>query len=115
MLALLWTALSVAGLWLVMMLLFIAVMHCKLILELEDRQLSLFWKVHIVPFAVIGVILDVVFNLTIGTVMFMELPKELLFTSRCKRHKHESPIGWRRDLAWFACKQLDQIDPGHCG
>jgi hypothetical protein len=44
--------------------------------------------------------------------MFRELPHEMLFTSRVKRHARES-TGWRHEkaLKWMAF--LNVVDPGH--
>jgi hypothetical protein len=60
----------------------------------------------------IGLPADVTFNLVRGTLMFRELPRELLFSSRVKRHVRES-TGWRHDkaLQWMAF--LNVVDPGH--
>jgi hypothetical protein len=108
---------------------FIVVMHAKFVVE-TGRPLSWFWKAFIYPLALLGLWLDIAFNLTVGTIMFLELPRELTFTSRCKRHKLGQIVviktppsqaefgvefGWRYDLANWWCKQLNQIDlNGHC-
>ena len=111
--ALLWTVVSVVGLWLGTMLFFIALMKCKVLFE-SDAELTPVIKGHIILFAVVGIIFDVVFNFTIGTFIYWELPKEWLFTSRCHRHKLGDPGSKRCKLAHWVCKQLNQIDPGHC-
>jgi len=62
-----------------------------------------------------GLLLDVLFNLTIGTVSFAELPHEWLFTSRCIRHKRGD--GWRKRVALWWCRHfMDGFDPSgvHC-
>lgn len=113
--AILWTLVSLAGVWIVGFPLFVAVMHAKAIME-KGTELTLFWKIHLVPMALFAVILDITFNLTLGSIMFLELPRELLFTSRCRRWKETGdryPY-WRMKLAEWWCKQLNQIDEGHC-
>lgn len=87
---------------------FAAVMHARAVRD----QLTLYWKVILYPLAAIGLALDVAFNVTFGTVVYAELPRELLFTTRCKRHRHGS--GWRKSLADWACRNLNVMDPGHC-
>lgn len=92
------------GLWA-----FIAVMHAKAIFA----NLTVFWKIVVAPLAVIGLVLDwLFFNWLLGSLMFLELPRELLLTSRVKRHYRTSD-GWRRDLATWWRRQLNLIDPGH--
>jgi hypothetical protein len=61
----------------------------------------------------IGYILDVVLNVTVGTVLYADLPRELLFTSRLQRLKRKG--GWRGDMARWMCDHLlNQFDVGHC-
>lgn len=60
-------------------------------------------------------IADGVYNLTIGTLIFRQWPKEFYFTSRLKRNKQGS--GWRKSLAIWICEELlDKYDPSgeHC-
>jgi hypothetical protein len=105
----LWFVVSLVSLWVSVIWAFIAVMHAKLIVERE--KLTLFWRVHMVPLALVGIVLDALFNLVFGTIMFRERPHELLFTSRVKRHSLGS--GRRKRLADWWARNLNQIDPGH--
>jgi len=112
-----WTLVSLAGLWMATMIFFIAIMHCKKLLDDQTEEFTLFWKIHIVPIGIVGVVLDILFNIFIGSVIFLERPHELLFTARCARHKRYvlgQAVTWRMRLARFMCRQLNQIDPGHC-
>jgi hypothetical protein len=93
-----------AGLWFGVHWAFVAIMNAKAARE----RLSLYWKVMLYPLAAIGLVLDVAFNAVFGSLMFLELPRELLFTSRCQRHAHK---GSRLALWW--AKQLNAFDPGH--
>lgn len=64
---------------------------------------------------VAAVALDVVFNILIGSVAFLELPeiKRLTFTARCKKHLHANT--WRGRFARWVCHGwLNPFDPGHC-
>lgn len=61
----------------------------------------------------IGWVLDVVFNVLIGSVLFLEFPhwRRLTFTARCKRHMGAST--WRGDVARFFCDALNIFEQ-HC-
>jgi hypothetical protein len=95
---------AAVGLWFGVHWAFVAIMHAKAV----RSQLTLYWKVMLWPLAAIGLALDVAFNVVFGSLMFLELPRELLFTSRCQRHAHK---GSRLALWW--AKQLNAFDPGH--
>lgn len=81
---------------------FVGLMYAKTL------KLTLYWKVMLAPLAVIGFALDVAFNVVFGTLMFRELPHELLFTDRVKRHFADGD----RLAAWWA-RNLNLVDPGH--
>lgn len=70
------------------------------------------------PFALVvtvfGTFFNWVLNIVLGTLMFLELPKELYFSARVGRHKKHSS-GWRNKLAMFFCgKLLNPFDQDHC-
>lgn len=70
-------------------------------------------KYGLVPFFIFALIMDVVFNLIIGTMIFREIPKEWLFTARCSRHLKSS--GWRlRNAHWICSYLLNPFDENHC-
>ena len=80
-------------------------------------ELHLIMKILIAPFAIMGALLDVIVNATIGTVLFLELPKwrsrEWLFTARLKRWKMYT--SWRGKVATWLCEEgLNPIQPDHC-
>lgn len=59
--------------------------------------------------------LDIVFNIIVGTLVFMELPelRRLTFTMRCK--KWMTVEGRRGDIARWVCESwLNPAEPGHC-
>jgi len=63
----------------------------------------------------LGLVLDLILTVVIGTVLFLAIPRDLTLTGRLKRHKAEG--GWRGKIAEFICtKLLDQFDPSgsHC-
>lgn len=74
---------------------------------------SVYFALWLVP----GLICDWLLNMTVGTVIFAELPKEAkeLLTARLKRHVNEETF--RGKIARFVCKKLlDRFDPRgrHC-
>jgi hypothetical protein len=98
------TALALVGLWFAVHWAFVAIMHAKAI----RSELTLYWRVMLWPLALIGLVLDVAFNVVFGSIMFREIPRELLFTSRVQRHAAAGSA-----LALWWARQLNQFDPGH--
>lgn len=81
------------------------------------RDDTLSWPAKLLgyPILAVGVLLDLLINITIFSVLFIELPRQLLVTSRLKSHIKED--GWRGSLARFICKNLlSPFDPtgDHC-
>jgi hypothetical protein len=109
------SALSLIAGWYLLTGAFVLVMHAKRLRD-EGAKLTLFWRVNILPWAIVGLALDLAFNVVAGTIMFVELPRELLFTSRCKRlvaGDDETFWLYRRSVALWWQRQLNQISPGH--
>lgn len=68
------------------------------------------------PIVVVAALVDLLCNLTIASIIFLEPPKELMVTTRLKRH-HASDDGWRTAIAAYVCQNLlDAFDPDgdHC-
>lgn len=66
------------------------------------------------PMLYIGLLIDFLYNVVICTVLFLELPRELLVTSRVSRHKLHGQ-GFRKELAtWICVNMLDPYDPDGC-
>lgn len=57
--------------------------------------------------------LNALFNLTCGSFIFWELPREWFFTDRLKRHKAGTNADKAR-LAHILCCEMNKADPGHC-
>lgn len=71
-------------------------------------------KAHAYVIVGIGLALDVILNVVVATVLFVDPPRELLLTTRLKRYK-AGPDGWRRSFADWVCEHLlNQFDEGHC-
>ncbi|HTH40652.1 MAG TPA: hypothetical protein VL968_07670 [Rhodocyclaceae bacterium] len=77
--------------------------------------LSIVPRVLLVPAALVAVVMDVIFNLIPATIIFLDPPRELLFTQRLDRYEAEDS-GWRYTLALWICQNL--LNPfqqgGHC-
>ena len=81
-----------------------------------DKRLTPVTRVLSAPFVVVGAVFDVVANITIASIIFLEFPRELLVTARLKRHIR-SGTGWRHKLSTYVCDHvLDVFDPtgNHC-
>lgn len=68
------------------------------------------------PWYMLGLTVDFISQMTIATLVFMDLPRELLVTTRLQRYMREGP-GWRRSVAGWVCDNLlDVFDPtgSHC-
>ena len=83
------------------------------IVEVRDK-IHLLMKLLIIPHLILGVGLDVLVNLIIGSLLGLERPREWLFTARLKRWK-ASGNAWQRRVAHWLCEGgLNPIDPNHC-
>lgn len=78
----------------------------------ERGKLDGFLKWAYAPLVVVVIVLDVVFNVIYGTVIYRETPREWLFTTRTKRHLNNS-IGHQFEAAKRWAYRLNAIDPGH--
>jgi len=91
--------------------LYLAVMNLK---RNRDKATKTTW-IMAFPVLIVGVIIDILFNWVIGSVIFLEFPRETVFTARLSRH---SGCGtWRAKIAEWFCKHfLDAFDPSgnHC-
>jgi hypothetical protein len=70
---------------------------------------------HVYAIVYFSAILDMLFNVTVGTVIFLEFPQlqRLLFTARLQKWKEDK--GYRgRFSRWFCNGWLNPGDPGHC-
>jgi len=62
------------------------------------------------PVLIVGYLLDLLMNITVMTVVLLELPQETTVTARLKRH-HKESTGWRLAIVkWFE-PILDPYDP----
>ena len=93
---------------------YLAVMN----IERNRGKLTPVAKFPAYPVVIGGVLMDVGYNITVGTIIFLDLPREWLMTTRLDRYLARGKTGWRLELAkWFCRNLLDPFDPAgrHCG
>ena len=91
---------------------FVAVMHLKHMKD--DGKLTGGVKVMGYPALAVGLVLDLIVHLIIGTVIFIELPdrNEWTLSARLWRLSNDPRPSWRRTLALFLRRSiLDPVDP----
>jgi hypothetical protein len=84
-------------------------------LKLAGKMTPLLW-IFGTPYLVVGLLLDVLCNVTLAALVFLELPRETLVTARLQRYMR-GPDSWRKSAArWFCANALDPLDPSgqHC-
>lgn len=82
-----------------------------------SERLSGFNKYMAIPLVLLGVLFDIVGNILIATILFLDIPRELLFTDRLKRYKNIEGTALRKRIALYICDSiLDPFDPrnNHC-
>jgi hypothetical protein len=82
----------------------------------KEDKLTLSMKVLGYPILISGVLLDFIANITIFSILFLQIPKEFLVTSRLKKNLKVGK-GWRYKFAKFICEQLlsnVDVDYNHC-
>lgn len=105
--------LTAAGLYILMLVTWLFYLAAMSLIPIKD-QLTGFVKFNGYILISIGVTLDISVNLIIGTLLFLELPKELVFTKRLQRHKLDD-TAWKYKVAcWLCTNLLNPFDHNHC-
>lgn len=84
--------------------------------HLTDR-LTGFNRYMSIPIVVLGIVFDIIGNLILATIIFMDVPREWMFTDRLKRYKNSDKLTRRSKIATYICDNiLDPFDPrnNHC-
>ena len=76
----------------------------------DAGQLTTTAKVLGYPILIVGYVLDCFVNMTVMTVLLLEIPQETTVTSRLSRHLENSNC-WRYKIAAWAAPLLDPYDP----
>lgn len=83
--------------------------------KIREKNLLLFYFYAFL--ALIGLICDVLYNLTLGSILFLQFPREWTLSQRMKRIHKGNRRGYRYKLARYICEQvLNPHDPSgnHC-
>lgn len=78
-------------------------------------SMSLFVKVHAYILLGAGYCMDLALNITASAILFLDVPRDWLFTGSLKYHKAQG--GWRAKIAsWICANLLNPFDPKgpHC-
>lgn len=78
---------------------------------------NIFKQAAVILPVLVFVVADILFNIFIGTFLFWEWPRQLLFTDRLEDHKYgaapnSTPESQKIGVKY--CKLLGIYDPGHC-
>ncbi len=92
---------------------YLAFMGIKTNQVIYKKSLGFAWYTGY-PFFALGLLLDVLFNFTFGTLYYREFPQEFLFTSRSARHMKSSDSVQRSRAETVCSTLLDPADQGHC-
>lgn len=81
-------------------------------------QKRLSWPTYALgaPFLLLGLVVDFIMNMTVATVVFLDIPRQGLVTTRLARYVALGS-GWRFNVANWVCNNLlDVFDPSgnHC-
>jgi len=64
------------------------------------------------PLTIVGALCTTALNIIVGTLIFLEPPRELAFTDRLKRHWRSKRWTWRKRVSdWIFTNLLDTFDP----
>lgn len=89
------------------------------VMNIKQNVSTMSWlaKIHAYPLIIIAITFDSFVNIILGTILFLDLPKEWLLTARLKRYIYEENSAWREKIAsWICYHLLNQFDPSkkHC-
>lgn len=93
----------------ILWIIFAAVMRLKQVRE--AGKLTLPMKVFGYPALAVGLIVDFVVNVMFGTLVLLELPRELTLSTRLWRLSNSEPSWRQRWALWLRTNLLDAIDP----
>lgn len=101
----LYTLLSIYLLWIF----YLAVMNLHRVHKTTGLSKTTF--IFGVPVLAVGLLLDVLVNISVCSLLFLDIPRELTVTARLQRYNKASD-GWRKKTAlWIAEHFLDVFDP----
>lgn len=90
------------------------------LLDIRQRHdVKWYVKIFAIPPLLLGAILDIILNILLASIIFVDLPREWLFTDRLIRYRNDPSytLTWRDDFASFICEHyLNPFDDSgdHC-
>lgn len=100
--------LSIPAIW-TLWVMFTAVMRLRQVRD--EGKLTTAMKVFGYPLLAVGLVLDFLVNVFVGSVLFLELPHEMTLSARLWRLSNGEP-GYRQKVSfWIRTNLLDAIDP----
>jgi hypothetical protein len=97
--------------WIILGGIFLAYPTVQRIKEYKD-EISLFMKIPVYVWLIIGLTADFAFNATWGTAIFREVPREMTFTARLQRHWRSNDTKQKKRAEKWV-RYVNLIDPGH--
>lgn len=89
---------------------YVAVMRLQMVRDTVG--LTLGQKVLGYPALILGLALDLLVNVVIGSIVLLEVPQEYTLSRRLWRLSNDEAETWRRTAArWVRKEMLDSIDP----
>lgn len=104
-------AAAVIVMWIIVANAYVMATHARVVLEESPVHWTFSGPLYLG--ASIGLLADFGTNMIVGTVVWQEVPRELLLTSRATRHLQSTGRDYERAVWW--CTQLHYWDAGHCG
>ena len=77
----------------------------------DAGKLTLAMKVFGYPALFVGLAIDFVVNVVFGTLVFLQLPREMTLSTRLWRLSNGEPSWRQRWALWIRTQLLDSIDP----
>lgn len=99
--------------------LYVYVFTAKRFADKQTRVVKYIIYAFVYPTLIIGYFQDIVYNYTVGSLLFWSWPSagDHTLTARLQRLIKAGPaVGWRYHLAYWICKYLlHPFDDNHCG
>lgn len=104
----------------ILWILFVNVMFIKIVLlkKYPDGFQNKILLAILIPLNIVASIYDVLFNITYGSLMFLQVfeARNITFTHRMKAILRTEPDSWRGKLSMWICRYLiEPWDQNHCG
>ena len=109
---------DIIGLWTILAVFY--TLYIAAIQLYSDRNNLPKWiKIFALPILVVMLVCDFLMQITLFTILFLDIPRDLLVTARLKRYRDNAAYNstWRQHVATLICTEaLNPFDPSkhHC-